>query len=276
MKNVVTTILCLCLGISSSFAQKKLFGHPIKSVTVFFGEDRDLLSSMDSDYFLSMTKNEADRQHFNQDFSDRNVASMICENPNISVFVGLELPRNFEWNLGINAIFNRVDALTYEYYNWDGANSDYANFSTYSDEIALESSLVKRIGLLPFRNRLGNQVVNLYVGAGTNLGVIFDHEMYSYGSREVTVEDYSYNQYDDLQRDIMDDTEYEYYNEEFDLQGGFTQRVYGQAGIGFTLIRRVEIGVQGKYGVGYRYMGGAGIKSTKLESIGFTLKWLLK
>lgn len=276
MKNAVITFLCLCLGISSSFAQKMLFGHPIKSVTVFYGQDRDLLSSMDSDYFLSMAQNEEDKQYFTQEFSDRDVASMICENPNITLSVGIDLPRNFEWNLGVNAIFNRVDALTYEYSNWDGFDSNYANFSTYSDEVALESSIVKRIGLLPFRNRLGNQVVNLYVGAGTNIGAIFNNRMYSYGSQEVTAADFSYNEYDQLQRDVMDNTEYEYFNEDFELRGGFTQRIYGQAGIGFTIARRVELGVQGKYGVGYRYMGGAGIKNTTLESFGFTLKWLLK
>lgn len=271
-------VCTLAFGATTVTAQGLQVGKfPVKAFYFSYGNDQDLLSSMDNEYFQRMAK----RPNANLEamsFRDVDIESMICENPNLELGLVLELPRRMELSLGVTAIFNRVDALSYNWRrngNADYGNINYMNFSTYADEFGVEASLLKRLELTFWKNRLNNSPINLYVGAGTNVGLIVNNELYAYGSQNYTVESYSYNNYTNLRSDVANNPDYEYYNERVDLKGGFTQRIYGEAAIGFTLIRRVEVGLQGKYGYGYRAMGGAGWKTTNLKSIGLFARALL-
>ncbi len=265
-------------------AQATFLGKSIKSVSLSLSHDRDLLSSMDNAYFTDAMKTPSDNSVLTEKFSDAQVASMVCENPNMNLNIVLELPRQLEWSLGVNAIISRYDALSYSSTSDSNWGFDYANFSTTADEFGIETSLVKRISLSAYRNKLGNSPINLYVGAGTNIGVIVNNKLYAYGSNQSMVEDFTYTNSSQLRSEVEENTQVPFYsssiffndfNEEVKLNGGFSQRIYGQLGIGFTIARRFEIGLQGKYGVGYRVIKGADTKKTTLESVGLTMKWLL-
>ncbi len=270
-------------------AQGTFLGQPIKSVSLSLSHDRDLLSSMDNAYFTDAMKTKSNNSVLTEKFSDAQVESMVCENPALSLNIVLELPRKLEWTVGVNAIVSRYDALSYKSTsnsNWDDNwGYNYANFSTTADEYGIETALIKRISLTPFRNRLGNSPINLYVGAGTNLGAIVNNKLYAYGSSSSMVEYFGYTNTGALRTEAIESTQmpeyessvfYEDFGGEVKLNGGFSQRIYGQLGIGFTIARRLELGLQGKYGAGYRVIKGADTKKTTLESIGLTMKWLLK
>ena len=269
----------ICLNAQSTF-----LGKPIKSVSLSLSHDRDLLSSMDNAYFTDAMKTKSDNSVLTEKFSDAQVESMVCENPALSLNLVLELPRQLEWTLGVNAIVSRYDALSYKSTDNSNWGFNYANFSTTADEYGVETALIKRISLSSHRNKLGNSPINLYLGAGTNFGVIVNNKLYAYGSDESMIESFSYTNTGELKTEFEESTQepgfnssifYSGFNEEVKLNGGFSQRVYGQLGIGFTIARRVELGLQGKYGIGYRVIKGTDTKKTTLESIGLTLKWIL-
>ena len=214
-------------------AQTNFLGKPIKAISISLSHDRDLLSSMDNAYFTDAMKTKSDNSLITDKFSDAQVESMVCENPNLSLNVVLELPKNLEWSLGVNAITNRYDAISYkstESTAWWGF--DYANFSTTADEYGAETSLLKRFSLTPLKNRLGNSPINLYLGAGTNLGLITNNKLYAYGSSESMVEEFSYGNTSDLRSDFEETTSasdyaftpfYQDFNQEVKLNGGFSQ-----------------------------------------------------
>ena len=265
-------------------AQSTFLGKPIKSVSLSISHDRDLLSSMDNAYFTDAMKTKSDNSVLTEKFSDAQVESMVCENPALNLNIVLELPRNIEWSMGLNAIVSRYDAISYKSANDSNWGFNYANLSTTADEYGVETALIKRISLSAHRNKLGNSPINLYVGAGTNLGAIVNNKLYAYGSEESMVESFSYTNSSQLRSEVESNTQAPFYgssifyndfNEEVELNSGFSQRVYGQLGIGFTIARRFELGLQGKYGIGYRVIKGAETKKTTLESIGLSMKWML-
>jgi len=48
-----------------------------------------------------------------------------------------------------------------------------------------------------------------------------------------------------------------------------------QAGTGFVLFKRLELGIDYRGGFGYKAIFNGPIKGTKLHSIGATAKWIL-
>ncbi|MEM0994931.1 MAG: hypothetical protein AAGI49_18005 [Bacteroidota bacterium] len=275
MKRSLYIILVLALFGSTLAAQDlKLGKFPIKTFYANFGWDEDLLSNMSSDYFQDMARTPNARLEA-MNIHNVEVYSMICENPNIEIGVTLELPRNLELSLGAAAMFNRVDGITYDWrsvQNWD---ANYMNYSSYADEYALDVALNKRIAVALWRNKLGNAPINLYIGAGTNAGFITNNRMYAYGSSSYTVVDFSYDNSDQLVENVIGNESYDHFNDEVELRNGFTQRIYGQGAVGITFLRRLELGLEGKYGYGYRVIGGAGAKTTNLRSIGLFARWLM-
>lgn len=265
----------MIFAVTTTTAQKlKLFNLPVKSVFFTYGSDEDLLNGMDSDYFRAMAK-EPNAYLDNLDFENAQIYSAICENPNMELGLTLQLPRKLDFSLAASAVFNRVDAISYDWRYFDSYDYDYLNLSTYSDEFALDFSVNQRVELALWRNKLGNAPFNLYLGLGANMGYISYNEMYVYGAVDYTVDDFSYRQYSELNDEVMDNPEYEYYNEYVELKNGITKRVYGQAGFGITLLRRFEVGMRGRYGYGYRAFRGAGLKTTNLKSLGIFARYLV-
>jgi len=79
--------------------------------------------------------------------------------------------------------------------------------------------------------------------------------------------------------DIVSGNTYDYYDENdhnFEIKNAFHQRVFLQTGIGIIFLKRLEIGLEGRFGYGYKATIDGPIRTTNLKSVGLSTKWILK
>lgn len=272
MKKLITFCL-FALFSFSLYSQGNLVAPKwtIKKFGISLGFDRDMLRGMDHTYFLSTARGETNFNYENLNLKKDFMGSMACENPHIRLNLTLLPPamRNTELNLALVGIFNRIDYISYESpdKDWSDPGYQYLSFDANTNEIDLEASLLKRMPL----GRSGN----FYLGGGTNLGVSFAGNLYVSGNN-VTIEN---DNVIGLRNDVDPSEDYydmEYFHDQFDIKTGFSQRVFAQAGISFTVLRRFELGVDYRHGLGYRAHGGTPLKMTELQSIGASMRWVLR
>ena len=263
---LVATTLCL-----SAQSTKLLFGMPVKSVGISMGVDEDRLSGIGADYFLSQSR-DADMRALADDFefAEKDVYSMICENPYFRIDVALapRFTNNAELRLGVLGIFNRTDWVSYRNsYEYGSANTDYINFSTYGNELALEGTFLKSTG---------KKIFNLYGGVGTNIGYTFGNNAFVNGSKTITADDMQYSLRSAggaLEYMENNDAEYQSFHEYVQLRNGISQRVFVMGGMGITLFQKFELALEGRYGRGYRLVKGTGAHGTELYSINVATRW---
>ena len=273
MKNLLLTAALfaaatLCLSAQST---KLLFGMPVKSVGVSMGIDEDRLSGIGAEYFLSQARDADMRALADEfDFTEQDVYSMICENPYFRIDVALapRFTNNAELRLGVLGIFNRTDWVSYRNrIEYGDANTDYLNFSTYGNEVALEGTFLKSTG---------KKVFNLYGGLGTNIGYTFGNYGYVNGSKTITADDMQYSLRSAggaLEYMENNDEAYHSFHESFQLRNGLSQRVFVMGGMGMTLFQKFELALEGRYGRGYRLVKGTGAHGTELYSINVATRW---
>jgi len=169
----------------------------------------------------------------------------MCENPNLRVSLVLEPQRwsNVELHTSGVFIFNRVDEVYMQ--DYDNKGYSYADISMYSNEIGLEGVLLKKVPVF------GWKALNLYGGIGTNAGYQFGNELYAQASQAQ-------------------------YEPDRTGSNGISARVFGQAGIGVTFFRRVELGLEGRYGAGFRHYFGTDTDFSNLHSVAVNLKYVLR
>lgn len=291
MKTRTLTLLALAIFCSASLSAQlrlparsvanpaTLFGMNVKSVGVSFGKDEDRLGDLNRDYLMGKVKGNlsTDLQRFEAVDIDRLQAyGMTCENPHLRVDVALQpltMP-NAELRLAIVGIANRIDAVTYGTESTTGSrwwhNSDeYLSITEYSNEFALETALL-------WQAPTKGTFLNVYGGAGMNVGATFASALSFRGSQRLTVADNSlgFGEIADRNNDAFSDQDYEYFSEfESDVKESFNHRLFLQGGIGFNLFRRFEIGVEGRWGYGYRATGGTPLQVTNLRSLALSTRW---
>lgn len=283
MKRKIIFLFVACLFCSWSsiaggnFIFKKL---KLKSIGVNGGVEQDLImgNKMSHKYFNSMV-NDPNINSNLEDFVDANFwkHSGVCENPHFRINLAYELPKpNRELHLNLIGVFNRVDGIHYNRYDPSNNNSyyDYLSYNLYSHEMALETNYVFKKELNVIKNVLG---LNLYGLGGTNLGFQFGNELSISGTETIrdrqlgarisaddnTVSNYTFDSQED-------------FDNYYDASNAINQRVYAGAGLGFLFFNRVELGVNGKFGYGYRYHFSNDFATTNLRSIDFSAKWVLK
>jgi hypothetical protein len=247
----------------------RLSNWEIAKVNLHFGKDEDMLKDMHQDYFLSMVKD--DKMNFNYsdlDFTNTDMYSMICENPNIRLEASLESPyfKNTEWRIGMNAIINRIDAITYFNgdYNYYG-NSDYLNFNSVGNEMSIESAVLKT---LPIGSRL-----SLQGGVGANIGYSYGNRLDIWGSsRSLAANTVNYTNVGEVS-EIISNQNYEYHFDNYELRDGVSQRAYLIAGANIRILRRLELGFDVRRGYGYRAIFGAPMASTHLKAFSLSAKY---
>ena len=137
--------------------------------------------------------------------------------------------------------------------------------NSWGNEIALDLALVRRLEAGPFA---------LHLGVGGNTGYSFGNQIDITGSVN-TESSISALKTSGLSR-LRSDDYGRLYVDGVDASDGISQRVYAQLGWSVTLFRRVEIGMEGRWGYGYRwYFDGSPI-STNLRSMGAVARWVLK
>jgi len=231
----------------------------IKKVGISLGQDWDMLPGLSKDMLLSKTDGSmADALSPLFDLDDSYQYSGTCENPNIRASLVLEPQRwsNVELHTSGVFIFNRIDAIYMS--DSDDEGYSYADIEMRSNEIGLEGVLLKRVPVF------GWDALNLYGGVGTNAGYQFGNRLYAKAS--------------ETEYDVVRPTGDRYTEEihESSIKNGISARVFGQAGIGVTFFGRVELGLEGRYGAGFRHYSGTDTDFSNLHSIALNLKYVLK
>ncbi|MEM7656664.1 MAG: hypothetical protein AAF399_11085 [Bacteroidota bacterium] len=264
--------LLLSLPVSAQKFGTRLWGSEsswrVKSIDLGLGVEQDMVNRLSFDYLKNNLRDADALAAFGgKNFESADVYSMICENPHLRLGLTLEsnVLKNTELRIAGVAILNRIDAISYYNDQYDYfQTSEYLNISSYTNEVAGEIALVKSAYLTKFFRVFG--------GAGTNLGFSMGNYMNVNASNMNVVNDWSLLETGQITGPIVEE---EYYYDNFDVRSGIQQRVFGQVGFGLTLFRKLEFGMEGRFGAGYRYHFGGEASMTRLNSFAMTARWML-
>ena len=268
---LLLAVLFIC---STQLSAQKFFNlnnWQIDKVNLHFGMDKDMLKGMHQDMFLDMAKDEILFDYSNLEFENTDMYSMVCENPNIRLEASLVSPlfKNTEWRIGLNAIINRIDAITYSNsdYNYYG-ESEYLNFNNYSNEISLETAVLKT---LPLGKRF-----SLQGGLGANVGYSYMNSLDIWGSTlDKSASTVTYSNLGEISDEIAS-SNYEYHSDYYSLRDGVSQRAYLIVGANVRVLKRVELGFDIRRGYGYRAIFGSPVATTKLHAFSLSAKYKFK
>ena len=251
-------------------AQKslQLLGMKVKHIGVSFGEDKDMLHNMDYSYLIGTARGNTSA-YDGMDFGKQDVESMLCENPHVRVEVSLLPPlmKNTELRLALVGIFNRVDYMSYYKGEWDSPEG-YESLSVYStaNEMALETSFLKH------SNR--QRSLSWYGGIGQNFGFAYTgYVNVNYEHSGGVIATQGEGEDSPVTYETIEATSTW---QDYNLRNGVHQRLFLHGGFGYRFFKRVEIGMECRWGIGYRATFGSPVKMTELRSYGLTARWLMK
>ncbi len=251
---------------SGLFAQSDWYigKFKVKKIGVSMGADTDMVSNLDGAYFIDQLRDDQIVGINDLDFDNYGFSGGVCENPHWrgSITLGIPGADALEWTNSLVIMPDRLDGVSYNTIN-DAGEWEYLNLTQTQDEVALETSLLARLDLGP---------IKLYGGAGTNLGVTFNNMVRVSGTHN-DVFDQNAGEFVDIPTRPGNNT---WFYDQYDTRKNFNQRVFLQGGGSLVFFKRVELGIEMRYGVGYRAAIGAELRKTNLISAGFTAKWLLK
>jgi len=240
-----------------AFAQMK-----VKKFGISLGQDWDMLPGLSTETLLAKTDGRLanDLSPF-FDIDNSYQYSSACDNPNVRLSLVFEPQRwsNVELHTSGVFIFNRMDAVYL--YDYDDSGYRHLDIVSHGNEIDVEGVLLKRVPVLGFLNW---KAINLYGGVGANVGYQFGNYLSVWGSD---------SEYDPGRWGNFEDTNYiSGYN---DVNDGISARVFAQAGFGITILRRIEVGFEGRYGAGLRHYFATDTDFTNLHSVAFNMKYVL-
>ena len=240
-------------------------GFKIKSVDFSIGSDSDMVMDMNTSYFLGQLASSQQESLANLDFGHLSTFSGTCENPSMSLGITLvhHKAELFEWRNLIAYKPNRIDAI------YLSSDEDYLNISSNHTEIAAESAILMNIPNVP--------IFNIYVGAGTNLGVTSSNTTCVNTSLDFNSENNSFRS-DQLSNQVPAGQfgSGDGYHECFNTGGQINQRLFLQIGFGAEIWNRIEVGMDIKYGIGYRADIGNSVRGTNLNSTNMILRYKLR
>lgn len=265
MKKLIVFSLSLSIAFcASAQSNLRILGMKVTKFGTSYGFDQDMLDGLGQEYLLKTARGDASGDFSNLNFEDSDLMAMACENPNVRFDMTLQpnFIKNTDLRISLAGMFNRIEDVHYQ----NGASS--LNISSINNEIGFETSLVKNANLGNF--------LHFYGGFGTNAGVSFMGQMWvdqynenTIATQEepVVIDDPVLPQINVIERDN---------SREYDLKSGFHNRFFVEGGVGLRFFKRMELGVEGKYGLGYRVVAGAPLRHTKTLSLGIYTRWVLK
>ncbi|MEO0896516.1 MAG: hypothetical protein AAFY71_08975 [Bacteroidota bacterium] len=269
MKRIIAILTLLALlGTTQAQTGKMLFSQwKLKSAGISFGLEQDRIVGLGADRFLRMTGDQTLFEYLDVDPSELDRYGEVCENPHMriqAVFQPQLMP-NIEVHTSLVTVINRVDGMTYYSYDHLAAYNDYLTLTAWGHELAADMAVLRRVSYAGF---------SLYGGLGTNLGYTFGNELNVYGDIARRAETASFLN-TGLSRISPSEVneEREYLQESFNLRNGVSQRVYAQAGASITILKRLELGMEGRYGIGYRMHFNGQMIGTNLQSFGLFTRW---
>ena len=268
-------LLCTCFALMSSIvAQSEVVAEPagfkIKSIDFSFGSDSDFILGMDANYFTSQlaTGQQARLEEFS--FSTTDVISGVCENPSLNMGLTLTHPKlaNLEWRNLFSYKPNRIDAVTL--INNSEFAGDYVSIAARQTELVLESALL--VALPAF------DVFNVYVGVGSNIGFSVANSTCVTTNLDLATDDISFSSVSALEEQMAagEPVFQDGYHDCFSTGTQLNQRIFFQLGVGALLTDRVEVGMDTKYGLGYRADFGNSLTATNIVSTNMYVRYMLK
>jgi len=275
----ILLIIAIAFTAQSTFAGDFFKNIKIKKIGIHTGGEQDILMGkvMSNNYFNSLANNP----NLNEALENRIDAnyfkhSGVCENPHIRLSLSLQLPKpNHELQLGLISVTNRLDGLSY--HKLQGENLDYAyfNYDLNSNEFAVEANYVynKEIKII---NNIFH--LNIYGLGGTNFGYQYANRLVISGTKEIPNRQFGAR----LQAPAEENINFEYttngedFANTYNASNAINQRAYVGGGIGAIFFNRLELGVKGKFGYGYRYHFSNDFAATNIRSFDLNAKWILK
>lgn len=233
----------------------------MQNISASMGMEQEILRGLSAKSITDQVRGELNLDYDNMEFGKDDIYSMACENPTFRIGGTIPVKGNgLSLYLGANAIWDRYDGAFYQ--SGQGEDRSTLHFESWSNEVSLEASLLKKIKLPLF---------NVYLGAGTNVGYSFG------GVANISGTNVKMTEAGDIKKgespgEVM--TTIEQFHDNYDLKNSIHQRVFLQGGIGLRLFNFVELGLEGKFGYGYRLTRGTKVQGTELTSLGANVKLL--
>jgi len=264
----ISLILLLFAAAFSINAQStfKIGAFTVKKVDVSFGYETDMVNNLSYQYFVNQMPIASQGLFKSADFNPSSLYGGICENPSISLGLTLLHPAlpNFEWRNSLALKDERVDAVSY--YSPDFYDGEYVTFDSRHDEFTLESSLIYKLPVTKF--------FNLYGGAGMNIGIVPKNETCVFASLDFNTDDLSFSNVQEINQSVMTE-DYGYYSECYSTGAQLNHRVFLQGGFGLKFFNKIELGVDLRYGYGYRAEPGTQVIGTNLISSNLNVRYIL-
>jgi len=270
MKKILVFTIVSCLGLGL-YAQQGLFsGWKLRSFGLSMGLEQDMVQGFGGESFIRMSGYDALFDDLGVEPGDLSVYGGICENPHLrfqAIFEPSFVP-NWEVHTSLVAIINRIDGITY--YSQDELgyiNSEYLTLDAWGHEIAADMAIIRRLRLGP---------LSVYGGVGTNLGFNFGNDLHISANYDQRTQLSSFSETGLARRDYEEASNPQFFSEHKEMSNGISQRIYAQAGASLTLLNRLELGGELRYGYGYRLHFGGNAIATNLQSFGLFARWNLK
>ncbi|MEO1258250.1 MAG: hypothetical protein AAFZ15_05615 [Bacteroidota bacterium] len=206
------------------------------------GGDIEMPHGLDEDYLLrTAVDNDFDASMI--PFGDGELVRMDCDN-GTARFTAAFSPAgkaNREIQFSLLTIDGRIDMVRYEL----PEEGHFAEVSAENEEIAIE-------GVYVFRDKMGKRF-NFHVGVGTNIG-------YSH-SGKVRIRSFY-----ETESDIDVPTTTEEIDLEYDQNNSINQRLFVQGGAGVRFLKKFELSLMFRKGLGYRATFDGPFNMTTLKS----------
>lgn len=272
MKKIMSilAVLILSAAVHAQSPSQLFSGWKLKSLGISMGIEQDKILNFGGNSFMRMSGYEDLFSSRGLDPSDLSVYSGLCENPHLrlqAIFQPSAFPK-LEFHTALVAMINRVDGISYFSDEYLDDYYDYFTVDSWGSEVAGELALIRRFSAGPF---------SIYGGLGTNLGFHFANEMNIYASQSYTAETLSFSETGIARFEFeSEQAEAEYLEDYRPLSAGISQRVFAQLGGSITLKKRLELGMEGRYGYGYRLHFNEKALGTNLHSFAIFGRWNLK
>ena len=264
MRNVC--LLLLAFAICTTANAQNFLGMKVKKFGVSTTIDQDRLNGLGASYFDGVSKTGISSEIMENDFDTGDITSMICENSTVRAEITV-LPfkkmQHVQLNMGTSLIYDRYESTSYGVHCSYDEPTEFYSFTSRSNEAALDASIVYNLKLWAF---------NLYGGVGTNLGYTFGGDLDVQG-RYLSGEEVSYPGEDGGQISAL---EVIGIAEQHELKNILHHRAFLHGGASVIFFKRLEVGLEGRRGVGYRFNKGNSINFSDLISLGLNAKWNLR
>lgn len=276
----------VCFFLSTALSAQANWGIGSFKVTKFdvsVGIESDQVNDLDYNYYVdkvisrtthcpveSMPLNpiEQEAQLNSLNFANSTMISNRSTNPSFNAGITMQSEKFpfLEWRNAIS-IKPRTEELSYQ--NNSAYGGDYLNIRSSHTELAVESALLFRLQVSSF--------FNLYLGAGTNLGVTHFDETCVTTAQSSTDDAFSFRANNNTGTLPFDGPmTSEGFSECYVTDPLLIQRAFAQLGAGFIVFDRVELGFDVRYGAGLRTDFITPLNSSTLIATNFNLSYILK